>query len=333
MPGETGPIVNTVSLPIAMVIAGFFAIAVYNSIEIYISIFRTFRRRQGLYFWSAITANTGIPLVAISALLRLFGLAPRGPMSILYALGWWIMVTGQALVLYSRLNLVMMDPRKLRWLLRMIVGVFLGVQLPTSILFVFNNFKDNPDRRTIIAFDVIQKVQLAVFTIQESILSGLYVYEASRTLKLMKVIKGPQIQKLFHELMGLFVLVVALDISLIITQYTNHYQIQTTYKPVVYSIKLKAEAFVLNNLIALVLSSTYSSEFGMGPGSGAQRLGMTQDNSWWSQHSASVGVRGSMVGSENPTVGGGEALSPTPTGDGGMMRVPKKVFRLGCPPW
>jgi hypothetical protein len=214
MTGETGPIVDTVSLPIAMVIAGFFAISIYNSIEIYISIFRTFRHRQGLYFWSAISANTGIPLAAISTLLRFFDLAPTAPMSILYVLGWWIMVTGQALVLYSRMHLVMTDPKKLRWLLCMIVGAFVGAQLPTSVLFIFINFENRPGRGTIIAFDIVEKVQLAVFTLQESILSGMYVYEASRTLKPLEVIKGPRIQKLFHELVGLFTLVVALDVSL-----------------------------------------------------------------------------------------------------------------------
>lgn len=214
MPGEIDPIVHTISLPIAMVLAGFFAIAMYNCIEIYISILHTFRHWRGLYFWSCLSANTGIPLVALSTLLRFFDLAAGEPMSIFYILGWWLMVTGQAFVLYSRMHLVVHDPAKLLCLLRMIIAVFVMVQLPTSGVFVFINYKRNPGAGAIKAFDIFEKLQLTVFAVQETILSGMYVYESSKTLKPLVITKGPRVLRLFHEFVGLFIVVVALDLSL-----------------------------------------------------------------------------------------------------------------------
>lgn len=91
MPGETGPV--SVSLPVAMTMAGFFAISCYNAIEINFSIFNTFKRRRGLYFWSMLVASWGIMIHAIAGLLRFFSLAPNFPMCVVIVIGWYAMVT------------------------------------------------------------------------------------------------------------------------------------------------------------------------------------------------------------------------------------------------
>ncbi|KAI1338077.1 hypothetical protein F5Y15DRAFT_387457 [Xylariaceae sp. FL0016] len=299
MTGETGPIVNVVTLPIAMVIAGLFAIAIYNSIEIYVLIFHQFRRRNGLYFWSMVVSNTGIPLHAISALLRYFDLAPSVPMCVLIDIGWWLMVTGQSVVLYSRLNLVVGDPRKLRWVAGMICSVFLFLQVPTSVLFILVNAKPTQTPTIVQAFNAFEKTQIVIFTVQETIISGLYVYEARTALQPMEITKGPRVKTLLRELMGLLILVVVLDVSLIVCQYTDHFQIQTTYKPVVYGIKLKVESLVLNNLVRLVQSGTCCCTGWTGyrfRASENEPQGLTlqdsaiMNDSWWTQHRASMGL-------------------------------------------
>ncbi len=49
-------------------------------------------------------------------------------------IGWYAMVTGQSLVLYSRLHLVVRDDRKIRWVLYMIIiDVFL-FHFPTTVM-------------------------------------------------------------------------------------------------------------------------------------------------------------------------------------------------------
>ncbi|KAI5919712.1 hypothetical protein F4810DRAFT_471666 [Camillea tinctor] len=301
MAGETGPVIDTVSLPIAMVIAGFVAVACYNSAEIYFVILRTFRRRNGLYFWSMLAANTGIPLHSVMSLLRYFSLAPNTPMTVMIVIGWWLMVTGQSIVLYSRLHLVVGEPHKLRYVAAMIATVFFTLQLPTSVLFITTNAMELHDGHPLVnAFNIFEKIQLAVFTAQEGIISGLYVYEASSALKHMEVIKGRKVRMLFRELVALFILVLVLDITLMTTEYTNHFLIQTTYKPLVYSVKLKVEALVLNDLVSLLQSgmcfchnddsdhrgssSLASQPFGIQLSDASTTV--PESDSWWPQHRA-----------------------------------------------
>ncbi|KAI0203047.1 hypothetical protein F4808DRAFT_467699 [Astrocystis sublimbata] len=245
MPGETGAALKDLTPPIAAVIGGCFAIAVYNSFEIYISIFRTFRRRRGLYFGSAICADTGIVINSLFVLLRYLITAPAGPMSIGRSIGWWLMVNGQSLMLYSRLHLVADDPKRLRWLLWMIVGSFLLIQIPVPVLFSVISFKYKSNNKTTSVFDAIVITELVVIGLQECVLSGYWVCIARKTLEPMKITKGnSRVRKAIWELVALFILVLVLDISVVVVQATNYY--------LVYSIKLKVEILVLNNVVAPV---------------------------------------------------------------------------------
>jgi hypothetical protein len=137
MAGETGPI--SVSLATAMVIAGFFAVAVYNTFEITICLFSIFRKRRGLYFWSILVATLGILVHSIAVLLRFFALAPNLLMCVFTVLGWWAMVTGQSVVLYSRLGLVVSEVWKTRLVASMITMNFFILHIPVSILFLASN--------------------------------------------------------------------------------------------------------------------------------------------------------------------------------------------------
>ncbi|KAL6411795.1 hypothetical protein AUP68_04173 [Ilyonectria robusta] len=85
MAGETGPI--SASLPVDMIIAGFFAVACYNCVEILISLLYRFKRHDGLYFWSMVTATLGIMLHSIVVLLRYYSLGPNFPLAVLTCIG------------------------------------------------------------------------------------------------------------------------------------------------------------------------------------------------------------------------------------------------------
>ncbi|KAF9769695.1 hypothetical protein IL306_012850 [Fusarium sp. DS 682] len=102
------------------------------------------------------------------------------------------------------------------------------------------------------AFNVYERIQLAGFCIQEAIISGLYIWETARGLKPIFAVRKKMERKMMRYLILVNILVILLDISLIVTQYMSHFNIQTTYKPVVYSIKLKMEFVVLNKLLLLV---------------------------------------------------------------------------------
>ncbi|KAI1411526.1 hypothetical protein F5Y13DRAFT_191143 [Hypoxylon sp. FL1857] len=253
MPNEKDTIAQGNPLPVDVTIGSFFAIACYNTIEILFLMFTTFRRKNTLYFWSMLVCCMGILIQEISASLRVLRLAPNMPMAVIASLGWWMMTTGQSLVLYSRLHLVISCPHKLRWILVIIATTFFTVQLPTSITFIGMNAipKNKPDIFTPV-FDVLKIIQLAAFTLQESALSGLYIYAFKTTSNPLRIIRESKVRNMLRQMIGLFLLVVALDVTLMVTEYIGYFQIQTTLKPAVYSIKLKAELFVLNNLVNLV---------------------------------------------------------------------------------
>lgn len=93
-----------------------------------------------------------------------------------------------------------------------------------------------------------------MITALETFISSLYVYEASHGLRRLAALKKDHVKAVFRELVALLVLVVSLDMTLIGLQFTNNFLIQATWKPVVYSVKLKVETLVLNNLVNLVQS-------------------------------------------------------------------------------
>ncbi|KAJ4350507.1 uncharacterized protein N0V89_009128 [Didymosphaeria variabile] len=246
MAGESGP--SYVSLPKAMTIAAFYGISVYNSIEILFTIFHRFKTRKGLYFWSMLTACIGIPVHATAVLLRNFGLAPNVPMCVFIVLGWWAMVTGQAVVLYSRLHLV--SDQKIRWVLMMIVFNFIALHLPVSGLYLAINIRPTDSLTNI--FTIYEKIQLTGFSVQEWIIAGLYIWGAYRALNPILKFKGPRERKVIRHLILVNLIVIAMDASLLATEFTNNFEIQTTYKTVVYSIKLKLEFYVLNQLLFII---------------------------------------------------------------------------------
>jgi hypothetical protein len=247
MAGETGPI--QVSRAMAMLIAAFFAISCYNVLEITISIFTTFRCRRGLYFWSMLVAAWGILLHAIAVLLRFFALAPNFPMSVLVCIGWYAMVTGQSVVLYSRLHLVTTGARRRRWVLYMIVLNFFILHVPVTILFLGSNAGVGS---FVAPFNVYERIQLAGFSAQEIIISGLYIWETMTGLRPVLAMKGRAGKRVIGNLVIVNTIAVLLDASLLATEYTDNFDVQTTYKTVVYSVKLKMEFTVLNSLLTVI---------------------------------------------------------------------------------
>ncbi|KAJ5657687.1 uncharacterized protein N7484_001336 [Penicillium longicatenatum] len=250
MAGQTGPI--HVSRAIAMVMAALFALACYNVVEILISTFTTFRRRHGLYFWSILVCSFGILLHAISGFLRYFALAPNFLMSVLICIGWYAMVTGQSVVLYSRLHLVSTHCEYFRYVLWMIIINACIFHIPTTILFLGSNHGVDS---FVTPFNIYERIQLTGFSIQETIISALYIWETVTGLRPILLLKGLQGRRVILNLVLVNSIAILLDASLLALEYSDHFDIQTSYKPLVYSIKLKMEFTVLNSLVAVINSS------------------------------------------------------------------------------
>ena len=235
-----------------MAIAAFTAVAWYNVAELNIQVFLTFKRHRGLYFWSLIISSYGCLLHALGFLLKFFQLTSNNYLSVtIITIGWYCMVTGQAVVLYSRLHLVVREQRVLRGILAMIIVDAICFHIPTSVLtYGLNSPKPAPDY--FVAFNIMEKLQMTAFCIQEFIISGVYVWA---TISLLKPVYHGRTRKVMTQLIWINLIIIGMDICLLAMEYSNIYEIEATLKSMVYSIKLKLEFAVLNQLMTLANSS------------------------------------------------------------------------------
>ncbi|KAH6715666.1 hypothetical protein BKA61DRAFT_733566 [Leptodontidium sp. MPI-SDFR-AT-0119] len=257
--GTTGGLHSTE--PILLTIAAFTAIAWYNCVELNVMIWLRFKKHKGLYFWSLLVCSWGIVLHALSFLAKFFQVWKNDYVSVtIITIGWYAMVTGQSLVLYSRLHLVMHDNRKIKWVLYMIIiDVFL-FHVPTTVL----TFGANSSKAYLytVPYSVMEKIQITAFCIQEFIISGLYVFHTRKILKTSAIFRKSNTRTVMQHLIFVNVLIILMDFTLLGTEFANHYEIETTYKSALYSIKLKLEFAVLNQLLSLTRSSLDSTNKG-----------------------------------------------------------------------
>ena len=236
---------------IPIIIVVFISIALYNVIELIVLTLGTFRRYSGLYFWSVLVATLGISFNAIGYLLKHLQLTSVANLyATIILIGWCTMITGQSVVLYSRLHLVVQNQKQLRLVLMMIIINAIWLDIPIIIL-VYGSNSSNPGP-FLGPYSIFEKVQLTVFFIQETIISAIYVWEASKLFKLEKSIGNGRTRRVMNHLIGVNIIIILLDITILILEYTNKYNIQTAWKPFVYSVKLKMEFSVLNRLVDLV---------------------------------------------------------------------------------
>ena len=236
-----------------MAIAAFTAVAWYNVAELNIQVFLTFKRHRGLYFWSLLISSYGCALHALGFLLKFFKLTHNDYVSVtIITVGWYAMVTGQAVVLYSRLHLVVREQKILRGILAMIIIDAICFHIPTTILTYGSNSVSSVAHKYTAAFNVMEKLQMTAFCIQEFIISGVYVWS---TIRLLKPVYHGRTRKVMTQLIWINLIIIGMDVCLLAMEYSNIYEIEATLKAMVYSIKLKLEFAVLNQLMTLANSS------------------------------------------------------------------------------
>jgi hypothetical protein len=228
----------------------FTSIALYNAIELFILLFLTFTSYRGLYFWTLLLSVVlGVIPHAIGFLLELFSLAPLWVSLTLSTIGFYVMVPGQSVVLYSRLHLVVHSNKVLRFVLWLIIIDTVILLIPTTVLTFCTAYVPSPP--VIRGYNVMERMQLAWFCAQEFVISGIYITETVKLLRLMPE-RDSRRTRIMYELLAINLVIILLDISLLVTEYIGFYALQTTLKSMVYSIKLKLEFGVLGKLVTLV---------------------------------------------------------------------------------
>jgi hypothetical protein len=234
---------------LSYVIIVFNSIAIYNVIELTFIIWTTFKRHGGLYWWSFNVATYGIAIYSTGFILM--NELPYWQ-SWLYAtcvaVGWPMMVTGQSMVLYSRLHLILLDRKILRAVLWMIIFNAIIGHVPT-IVFIYGANVNNPGP-WITPYSIYEKVQVTIFFLQECIISALYISETIKTMKLQREIRPSRSsQRLLKHLIFINILIIGFDITILGLEYASKYDVQTSFKAMAYAAKLKLEFSILNKLV------------------------------------------------------------------------------------
>lgn len=156
-PGLPGPF-NATSIIVAVCIA----LTLYNAIELLVLIFATFKRWSGLYFWSLLVASFGLIPYSIGNLISFFELTYSVAGIIVSTLGWYCMVTGQSVVLYSRLHLVLLNRKVLRCVLWMIIINAIIFHIPTTVIH-FGSIYSSKSQEFNAVYNVYEKIQMTGF--------------------------------------------------------------------------------------------------------------------------------------------------------------------------
>ncbi|CRG85831.1 hypothetical protein PISL3812_02840 [Talaromyces islandicus] len=245
-------------LRIEIVMATFTGVAWYNAIELLVLIIVTFQRYNGLYFWSLLVSSAvGVIPYSIGFLMKFFELTEATWLSVTFlTVGWYAMVTGQSMVLYSRLHLLNRNPKILRPVLSMIIIDAIILHVPTTVLTYGSNF-GSPKATFVAGYNIMERIQMTGFCLQEFILSGIYIYE---TVGLLKANPEHGSRKIMYQLLGINLVIILMDVGLLVVEYKDLYMIETTLKGAIYSIKLKLEFAVLGKLVHIVKSHSWKPE-------------------------------------------------------------------------
>ena len=100
----------------------------------------------------------------------------------------------------------------------------------------------------------MEKIQVTAFCVQELVLSGTYIQETLRILKPSETFQKSRNRIILRRLIFVNVVIIMMDLALVATEYANLYNIETTFKSLLYSVKLKLKFVVLNQLASIVNS-------------------------------------------------------------------------------
>lgn len=281
-----------------MTIAAFTAIAWYNVVELNIAIYMWFKRKKGLYFWSMLLSTQGTLLYSLAFILKLYSLVTQYVVTCtLITVGWCLMVTGQFLVLYSRLNIIVREHQIIQAMLIMIIWNAVTLQIPTTIL-AYGSNSPQPDR-FISGFRIMGRIQMTLFSVQERIISAIYIWA---TIRFLRPVYNSQVRSVMIQLLCINVAIILMDVALLAMQYVNYYSIQAVMKGAINSAKLKLEFAVLNQLVRLSKPSQGFS-FGLEERRNAltPRIGLSQVRP--------VGASGMERPVYDPTTGDGNTTS------------------------
>ncbi|KAL4972358.1 hypothetical protein BDW66DRAFT_164218 [Aspergillus desertorum] len=247
---SSDPIAESITRPEEFAFTAFASVTLYNSIELIVLCLASFKRYQGLYFWSLLISSCSLIVNCLGFVLLFFTSVTSFVCVSFVLVGWYCMVTGHSLVLWSRLHLVLHNSGILRAFLYLIIANAVLMQIPVTVLLYGAVGPTSPTRRAFVrGYSVMERIQLLVFCVQECLLSAIYIWETANLLRLRP---HRTHRVILMQLLAINVIILILDIVVVVFQYSGLFALQVVFKPVAYSIKLRLEFAILGRLVEVV---------------------------------------------------------------------------------
>lgn len=128
----------------------------------------------------------------------------------------------------------------------MIIVNAICLHIPTTVL----TFGSNAAIASFIeGYNVMEKIQMCGFFVQEVILSSIYILE---TIRILKTSIQRNTRRLMYQLLGINILIIIMDLGLLGLEAASLYILETIVKGFLYSLKLKLEFAILSKLVTFV---------------------------------------------------------------------------------
>ncbi|KAI1384730.1 uncharacterized protein F4822DRAFT_416095 [Hypoxylon trugodes] len=239
---RTGPL--PWNLTVWSILAVFTALPIWTTVELTFWVLYTFERWRGVYFWSVLGTTWGVTIHAVGFVLKFC--VPEANWiltTVLSEIGWVAEVCGFSVVLWSRLHLVIpSDKRLLRIVLATIIIDEFVFGVPT-ITFQFLISNSATHAKYLPHMEIMERIQIMAFSVQETAISAIYVWG---TLQLLKLSLNAKAKTTLAFLIIVQVLVVLADVIVIALDYLEYYTLKAVLHSFVYAFKLQVEFVVLN---------------------------------------------------------------------------------------
>ncbi|KAL8945680.1 MAG: hypothetical protein Q9222_007815 [Ikaeria aurantiellina] len=243
--------------------SAFVGISFFIFLETIFEIFRVFKKRQGLYFWSLLIGVIANPINNIAILLKFLapGTQHIWPLYTFLALSSWTCYSlAQLVVLYSRLHLVLDKPQVQRWVLYLIFACAVLFTIPIWIVvWPAWNIDEEITKRWSPADGIVERFTQLGFTMAECVVSGIYIHSLYQLLHWKPTVRQ---RRVFLDLVYVNAITIALDILSALLVCLNQTGISHPIQIFSYALKFRLEFVVLNQLMAVAARGIRRETFG-----------------------------------------------------------------------
>ncbi len=242
----------------------FLALTFWLILDVNVGIYRVFKKKRGLYFWSLIIGTWACALSTIGNVLK--NLTPQyGPKiwpfwTLLINGGWTLYATAECLILYSRLHLVNRShkvQRQILWFI--IVGSFVLI-LPNWV-FIFPAYDVNSAKVSSVWSPrqaIVDRTSQLGFTVIESTISAVYIWSLAKLLRVKSTVRQRVVMR---DLIRVNIIVIAFDLVVTILIFLNQTNLSYSIQDFTYALKFKLEFVVLNQLMAVAAKGLQKESF------------------------------------------------------------------------